>query len=245
MFRGKTEIRDAYRDTGVATQYVDKRFHAPLGAMLHDRQLQLLRRLIAEHQPRRVLEIAPGPARLTVGVAPVLNGSSLTLMDASAQMLTEARRRLGNGRITYVHGDAFSLPFAGHFDLVYTFRLVRHFDVADRLSMLKEIARVTRRGALLVFDAVNRVVSEPLRAAAPEEYKHFDALMNPESIREEIETSGFTLESLVGVQHRYPLLNFVQVYVGPRSPSLARSVMEVVDRSGGKPLEWIVVCRRV
>jgi hypothetical protein len=35
-----------------------------------------------------------------------------------------------------------------------------------------------------------------------------------------------------------------QVYVAPRSRALARGAMELLDRLGGPPLEWIVTCRR-
>jgi ubiquinone/menaquinone biosynthesis C-methylase UbiE len=244
MYQGQAEIRDAYRDAGVASQYIDKRFRAPLGALLHDRQSTFLRQLIRRERPQRILEIAPGPARLTADVVPVVTGS-LTLVDASAQMLAEARHRLPSGRASCVHGDAFRLPFSAAFDLVYTFRLVRHFEAADRLSMLKQISTVTRPGSLLVFDAVNAVVSRRVREADPDSHQHYDALMDPESIRAEAEAGGFRVESLIGVQHRFPTLRSLQILVAPRSRALARMAMEVVDRLGGEPLEWIVLCRRV
>jgi ubiquinone/menaquinone biosynthesis C-methylase UbiE len=244
MYRGQTEIRDAYRDERVASQYIERRFHSPLFALLHDRQLTFLRNLVSNERPRRVLEIAPGPARLTASLAPHISGS-LTLVDASAQMLAEARRRLPDGRASCVHGDAFRLPFSTAFDLVYTFRLLRHFEARDRSLLCREIARVTRKGSYLVFDAVNEVVSRPQREAAPEEYRHFDALMDPRTIREELDAAGFELVSLVGVQHRFPAMKALQVFVAPRSTRMARWAMEVVDRLGGQPLEWIVLCRRV
>ena len=244
MFQGQTEIRDAYRDAGVASKYIETRFREPLGALLHDRQLTVLRRLMATERPRRTLEIAPGPARLTSDLVPSVTGT-LTLVDASAQMLAEARRRLPERRAGYVHGDAFRLPFAGAFDLVYTFRLVRHFEKADRLSMFTEIARVTRPGSMLVFDAVNGVVSTRVRADDPDSHKHYDALMDPGSIRAEAEGTGFRVESLVPVQRRFKTLRSLQILVAPRSRTLARAAMEVVDRLGGEPLEWIVLCRRV
>ena len=76
-----------------------------------------------------MLEIAPGPARVTVDVADALPAPPV-LMDASAQMLAEARNRMrANHRRDprLVQGDAFRLPFASGFDLVYSFRLIRHF----------------------------------------------------------------------------------------------------------------------
>jgi ubiquinone/menaquinone biosynthesis C-methylase UbiE len=246
MIRGVAEIRDAYRDERVASSYVDERFQEPLGALLHRRQADVLRQVIGVHRPDRVLEIAPGPARLTVDVAPLL-GRPPVVVDASRQMLGQARRRLGvvRARAWLINGDAFLLPFASSFDLAYTFRLIRHFDVGERRRLYREIASTLKPGGLLVFDAVNETVSRPIREqAASGEYAHYDALVRPDGLRRELADAGFTDVTLTGVQHRYPVMQKVQVLVAPRSRMVARGAMEVLDRSGGEPLEWVVVCRR-
>lgn len=244
--RGAGAVRDAYRDDGVARGYIDQRFVEPLGALLHARQANALRRLFRERQPARVLEIAPGPARLTVEVAG-LETCRGTVMDASAQMLAEAQRRLApiaGGRWTFVQGDVFQLPFEAEFDLVFAFRLLRHFDDADRGRIYAQIARVLRPGGLLVFDAVNEVVSASLRDKTPAEYQHYDALLRPDVLHRELNAAGFEIASLEGVQRRYPLLHQLQTLVAPRSRPVARAAMELVDRfSGGEPLEWIVTCQ--
>ena len=247
MIKGQRNIQRAYQDEEVARQYVDRRFTSPLGAMLHARQAAAVRALIRAESIAHALEIAPGPARVTVDTAPQLN--RVTLIDASAQMLEEARRRLHarqlTARTTFVRGDAFHLPVRAGFDLAYSFRLIRHFTRDDRLRLYRQIAAVLRPGGWLVFDAVNADVSGPLRARAkPGEYEHYDALVRPDELRHELDETGFQLVSLQGVQHRIELLNRCQIYIAPRSARLARVVMNVVDRLGGKPLEWIVVCRR-
>ena len=96
-----------------------------------------------------------------------------------------------------------------------------------------------------MFDAVNEKVSAPLRKASPTEFQHFDALLRPEGLREELLEAGFEAVSLTGVQHQYPMLHKCQVYLAPRSRRLAQMAMAALDRLGGEPLEWIVVCRRV
>lgn len=244
---GRTQIRDAYRADEVARPYVDQRFREPLGALLHDRQIKALTRIIRDQAPRRVLEIAPGPARLTVHVARLLGGG--VIIDASAEMLAEARRRLGamdarGWRI--IQGDAFRLPFREAFDLVYSFRLIRHFGRADRAQLYADIGALLRPGGLLVFDAVNEVVSAPIRTrSAPGEHRHYDALFRRDALIDELGEAGFDVVRLEGVQRRYRLLYRLQVLGAPRSRPLTRLAMEVVDRfTGGEPLEWIVTCRR-
>jgi ubiquinone/menaquinone biosynthesis C-methylase UbiE len=249
LIRGSVDLRDAYRDETVARSYIERRFREPLGALLHQRQVDVVKEAIRRIEPRQVLEIAPGPARLTAEIAPALTSGSLTLADASAQMLAEATRRLreaGSRSPRCVQADAFNLPFSTEFELIYTFRLIRHFEATDRGRLYRQIARLIRPGGLLIFDAVNEVVSAPIRAAAdPGEYQHFDALLRPDMIRAELKSAGFEVLSLKGVQHRYSVLAGLQVLIAPRSRVIARTAMELIDRlAGGEPLEWIVTCRR-
>ena len=130
VISGRADLQQAYRDDTVARDYVANRFLTPLGRLLHDSQVEVVRDIIRRHHPRTVAEIAPGPARVTVDVAPALD--KLTIMDASLQMLGEARRRLTTAgtaaRVRLVQTDAFKLPVRGQHDLVYSFRLIRHFE---------------------------------------------------------------------------------------------------------------------
>lgn len=247
MITGRDDLQRAYQDERVARDYVAERFMTPLGALLHDSQVRVVRDLIASQGIRRAVELAPGPARVSVEVLPDLDDA--VLIDSSQQMLDEARRRLdAKGVTTRVHlqqGDAFALPAIDPAPLVYSFRLIRHFERSDRVRLYQQIRSVLAPGGWLVFDAVNRRVSEPIRAKSkPGEHVHFDALLTPDEIRAELDESGFELVALQGVQHRYPMLVRCQVLVAPRADRLARRLMGLLDRSGGDPLEWVVTCRR-
>lgn len=246
MIEGAAGIRDAYRDAQVAATYIEERFRQPLGALLHRRQIAVLRHVVAELRPQSVLEIAPGPARLTVDAAPLFRRPPV-LVDASPQMLACARNRLASRGLDagLVEGDAFRLPFAATFDLVYTFRLIRHFEEPDRIRLYRQIASVLRPGGVLVFDAVNAIVSRRVRArAAAGEYRHYDALLERDALVAELRRGGFAVQMLAGVQHRFPIMQRVQTLIAPRSTRVAAGALALLDRSGGEPLEWIVACRR-
>lgn len=245
MIEGVARIRDAYRDATVAAEYVDRRFRDPLGALLHARQVAALRQLIRRSPAGRVLEVAPGPARLTVDIADLVPRG--TFIDASAQMLAEANRRLDAAGTAWraINGDAFNLPISGPFDLVYAFRFVRHFEHDDRVRFYREVRRVLTADGAFMFDVVNAAVSAPLRARATVgEYRHFDALLTRDGLERELTAGGLRLVRLEPVQRRYPVLRWLQIVVAPRSAMLARLAMELLDRSGGAPLEWIATCRR-
>jgi SAM-dependent methyltransferase len=246
VFQGAKQIRDAYRDDGVAHDYIEERFKQPLGRHLHERQAAALTALIQRERPRRVLELAPGPARLTRDVARRFDGTGF-VVDTSMQMLGEARRRLKEFSGWHAtQSDAFSLPFRCTFDLVYSFRLIRHFELPERAALYRQITSVLRPGGVLVFDAVNALVSQPLRERAkPGEYEHYDALLTREQLAQELADAGFRVESLIGLQHTFTALMRVQVLIAPRSQPLAQMLIAAIDRVGrGEPLEWIVVCRR-
>jgi ubiquinone/menaquinone biosynthesis C-methylase UbiE len=213
--------------------------------MLHARQVAAIRKILRERRPKRLLEIAPGPARVTRDIEAEFTGTGI-LIDASAQMLHEARRGLRGPHFRCIQGDAFRLPCIGQFDLVYSFRLIRHFDIDERVALYRQMGACLKPGGVLVFDVVNAAVSAPLRAnAAPGEYEHFDALQTAEQLRTEVEEAGLHVTSLEGVQRRYGALRQLQIYVAPRSARLARGLMEAIDRvPGGAPLEWIAVCRK-
>ena len=245
---GARDIRGAYVGEDVAAGYVDRRFKEPLGALLHQAQARLLLDAIARERPARILEIAPGPARLSTAVAEAFHGR-LVLVDSSHAMLVEARRRLASIRRNQsclLRGDAFALPARGPFDLAYSFRLVRHFDEDGRRRLYGQIAAVLRSGGVFVFDAVNRASADRVRAgAAPGQYPIYDALVEPDGLRRELDAAGFDLVSLAGVQKRYGALFTLQVLVAPRSRRLALAAMRALERCpGGQPLEWVVTCRK-
>jgi SAM-dependent methyltransferase len=247
MIKGRQELQKAYQDDAVAREYIARRFETPLGMLLHAQQVRAVREVVGTGGHRRALEIAPGPARLTSDLAPLF--SSVTLVDASREMLGEARRRLGRpagtSKVYLVQGDAFRLPVSGPFDVVYSFRLLRHFERSDRLALYRQIAATLAPGGWLIFDAVNARAAAPVRARAkPGELRHFDALLTSDDLAAEVQDGGFVIDRLVNVQKRMTALTWCQVFLAPRSAALARAAMRMIQRSGGEPLEWVVVCRR-
>ena len=161
--RSKEGLAGFYDDPRVVERYLEDRKTQPLGAVLHARQVAFLNRVIADLRPARVLEVAPGPARLSAELRP---GPVAVGMDFSPRMLAEARRRTRAARLAwhFVRGDGFALPFAsGAFDLVFSVRFVRRFEPAPRRKLYAELRRVLRPGGYLVLDAQNRLVAGPHR----------------------------------------------------------------------------------
>jgi ubiquinone/menaquinone biosynthesis C-methylase UbiE len=141
-------VRRAYEDEAVARSYeaersknVGQRARAAL-------ERALLGRALAGAPRGRLLDVACGTGRLSE----LLAGSarSYTGLDASHAMLAEARRAHANVG-AWARGDALRLPFAARsFDVVVSTRFVRHLDSRARVTVFRELARVSRR--LVVVD---------------------------------------------------------------------------------------------
>jgi SAM-dependent methyltransferase len=235
------EIQDHYSGKGVAAGYVQGRFVSELHRILHERQVAAVQRLIDRGQPESILEVAPGPGRVTRCVRP---SGRLVCLEFNEGMIEQGRKAC-DSRVEWVRGNAFQLPFETMFDLAYTFRFVRHFHRADRERLYAELRRVIRPGGWLVLDAVNERVSRPLREARPEEYPVYDKLYRPEELKEELTGAGFSEVRLEPVQKFWSLQARSQVLVGPRAAWLNRLIINALERvPRGDGMEWIVTCRR-
>jgi ubiquinone/menaquinone biosynthesis C-methylase UbiE len=154
------EIQDYYADRDVAARYVRERFVSELHRLLHDRQVAAVQRLIDRHRPARVLEVAPGPGRVTRDVRPT---GRRVCLEFNAGMIEQGRRACDPATCLWVRGNSFRLPFGEAFDLAYTFRFLRHFRRGDRSRLYAELRRVLRPGGWLAFDAVNDLERLPRR----------------------------------------------------------------------------------
>jgi SAM-dependent methyltransferase len=235
------ELRRAYAGEPVAHLYVGQRFGNELNRLLHDRQVAAVNRVIERARPLRILEIAPGPGRLTRDVRTT---GSLVCLEFNEGMIAEARAACDE-TVRWVRGDGFRLPLRGEFDVVYSFRFVRHFHREDRWRLYAEIRRVLRPGGCFVMDAVNERVSRPLREANADEYTIYDELHRPHELREELTDAGFNAIELEPVQKYFGLQYRSQVLLGPRANWLNRLVIRGLERLPRRDgLEWIVTARR-
>ena len=122
------------------------------------------RALAALEGTRRLLDVGCGTGRFAVLASERL-GARVWGVDASDEMLREARRRPGAERVGWRRADAARLPFKpGWFDAVHS-HLVLHL-VPDRPAVISELARVVAPGGRAVVGTF-----------APEHFQEF--FLNP------------------------------------------------------------------
>jgi ubiquinone/menaquinone biosynthesis C-methylase UbiE len=130
---------EQYRTSGNLQARID--FHIRFRTNPYDWQLWVFDRLRLPAKTR-VLEIGCGAGSLWLeNRSRIPDGWEVTLSDLSAGMLAQARRNVGNSRVTAL--DAQDLPFSeARFDAVIANHMLYH--VPDRPRALAEIRRVLK-----------------------------------------------------------------------------------------------------
>jgi len=241
------ELKTYYQDRGVAVGYMERRTAQPLNGVLHGSQVRLLSRVMTDRAAGAVLEVACGPGRLTTAVRGVRFGVAV---DASPAMLETAQQRMNGaaGRWAFLRTDAFVLPFRSEaFDVVYTLRFIRHFQLADRQRLYQEIRRVLRPRGVFVVDALNRRVSLPYRVKhGVEHYQIYDVLYRHGELEAELSAAGFRVVELAGIiRHSWmqrPLNRLRRL----RMHGLATALIALLERIPGRePSTWMAVSEKV
>jgi len=241
--RDKAGLQEFYDDPRVVDTYLQRKAQ-PLGAVLHARQVAFLNRVIDQLRPGRLLEVAPGPARLSAELRPVPLAVGI---DFSPRMLAEARRRTRTERgpgWRFVRGDGFALPFrSATFDFAFSVRFVRRFEPGARQRLYAELRRVLRPGGHLVLDAQNRLVAGPHREGR-QDYPVYDELWRRDELVAELEGAGFAVEHLEGIMRRFAwqwrLHRLRRFRLGGPARLLIRALEWTPDRN---PSTWMALAR--
>lgn len=210
------EIR-GYYETGIEAE----RLRQGYSRVELERTKEILGRYLPS-EPARVLDVGGGPGVYAEWLAE--QGHVVRLVDAMPLHVEQALER-ARGRFTAVLGDARELEEAdGSYDVVLLFGPLYHLlEREDRLTALREARRVLRPGGLVAVAAIsrfaslldglfNRYLGDPefwsIVERDLEDGQHRSAtgyfttafFHHPDELADEVESAGFTLDGLFGVE---------------------------------------------
>jgi 2-polyprenyl-3-methyl-5-hydroxy-6-metoxy-1,4-benzoquinol methylase len=140
---------DYYADPAMARTFEERRFGGPIGQMIAAEQARVLANMIGRIQDRTILDVGTGTGRAALLLA--RGAARVTAIDASEEMLQEARKRAAAQMVTvnFLRGDVHHLDFTDRsFDVVICLRVLMH--TPDWRQSLGELCRVANR--LVIFD---------------------------------------------------------------------------------------------
>jgi ubiquinone/menaquinone biosynthesis C-methylase UbiE len=183
--------------------------------------------LIAQAEPKTVLEIAAGTGVVTRAMAARLPAQArLTVTDLNQPMLDHAKARLPDARIEWKQADALALPFADEsFEAVVCQFGAMFFP--DKVQGYREARRVLKPGGRFFYNVWDRisendfadVVAGALAAVFPDDPPRFmertpHGYHDVAQIRRELNAAGFTDIAIEAVDHRSRAAS-------PRDPAIA------------------------
>jgi SAM-dependent methyltransferase len=244
---GRDAIRAAYQDDERAGDYIRSRYEDdPFGRATHEHQVRVLARLITSLGARRVLEVATGPARLTVHVPRLEQGVGVEQSLAMIRRAEERLRACGRDDWRLEQGDAFELPYkSGEFDLAMSFKLVRHFERPERIRLLTNLRAAVRPGGHVVIDVPNDVAYRWLyRKWGVKRGWIDDYWLTPDQFQDEASEAGFSDVRLKPIQPLITAQYYCWSYLWRASPAASRALGRALEVAPwGEPLEWMAVCR--
>ncbi len=242
------ELKEYYQDKECAEKYLEKRFSFPLGRILHEKQITVINSYIISDNISTILELACGPGRLTADINLSMFEKGIAV-DASEEMLNIAQRRLSKidkkGKWSLRKEDIFAMDLKEKFDLVYTFRFIRHFKRDDRTKIYRVVRKHLKEKGLFIFDVVNKDISLPLRTKEGEDnYPVYDKLFTKKEFVNEMQEEGFGINKMIPVYPYYNILSKIQIYLGPKIPKLTYQILKFIEFNfKNRNLEWIAVCQ--
>lgn len=110
-----------------------------------------LRSIVGPLRGKAILEPGSGIGEISIDIA--AEGGNVSLLDISQDALDLSRKFFAerNLKAEYILGDIFKMPFeSGMFDVVWNAGVVEHFKYDDQVLALREFARVTKPGGLVI-----------------------------------------------------------------------------------------------
>lgn len=201
LVKGPDEIKAYYSQFEIAENYNDDRFmqypencidlleRTSIGSIIKDR---------FKGKQIKILDIAPGDGRI---VQEDIKYGDCMGVDSSEAMLNVLRKRFeNNSNLKTKFADYFKNDIEGKFDVITTFRYIRHFEYFQRKILYKKIKNNLNEHGILIFDVPNIAFEMPVRNQNGwDKYNIYDIFTTKEDMITELEENGFKVEYVIAI----------------------------------------------
>jgi|TARA_B100002003_G_C14034785_1_gene498695 ubiquinone/menaquinone biosynthesis C-methylase UbiE len=254
MYETEQEIKESYQREKLVSSYDNDRFKLFGYKLGHIEEIDYINQAIKKSSSKNILEVAIGTGRISKNLKYF---NKATGVDTSPTMLSYAKKQINNSKWTLKKGDMFKLT--GSFDIVISFRLIRHFHSKDRKRAYDSIKKVLKKDGLMVIDALNKDRSLVAKLIDNLKYKVvgsrgsvYDIYYTKKSLVKELKSNGFDIVSIKGVNNMNILLflfslisriGFIRVILDKilLKPILGLDKMFYKSKH---PFSWVVIAKK-
>ncbi|ODS33241.1 MAG: SAM-dependent methyltransferase [Candidatus Scalindua rubra] len=152
------DSKSYYQNYAAARKYDKTRFKTIRGRVFKILRTRIMNRFLSEFCLKgKAFDLACGTGLISEWL--LKKKCKVVSGDFSFEMLSVLKEKFSgtNGSLNIVRTDALSLPFQAEcFDLVTCFRFINLIPPESRMKVHKEVARVSRKYALLSYSAADR-----------------------------------------------------------------------------------------
>jgi len=254
MAKDEYSVSKLYQNQTIADEYVEKRFNFSWQRLLHAKQVQFIETAVNLYSPVNILELAPGPARISVDLNCITKGY---MIENSQAMIDVAKKKLKEkgtlGLWEIFQGNAFELDkfdtILEKMDLIYTFRFIRHFHKADRVRLYESMKRMLTTGGLFLLDVVNKPLrlklEKKIQPLPDDALPVYDVTYTKEEFVNEMDENGFDVISFEPVLTNFEIQKFISIKFYDIFPALEEKLVNALERIPlSQPLEWLALCKK-
>lgn len=202
LVKGQKAMREYYSNNEVAVTYNANRFETfPENCfdLLERKSINIIIEDYFNKSDLKILDIACGDGRI---LQENLRYGNCTAVDSSEAMLSIVRKRFEDklDRLETVNADFFDDNVDGKFDVITTFRYIRHFEYAKRKELYEKLKQNLKQNGLLIFDVpnINFEIKQKLEHGWGS-YNIYDVFWQKDGFIDEMEKNGFIVKYIIPV----------------------------------------------
>lgn len=201
LVKGHNAIKEYYQNKEIAVNYNADRF-LQYPANYYDAferaSIGILINAIFKKKNLEILDIASGDGRI---VQEVIKYGLCTSIDSSNAMLDIVEKRFKLiGKLQTITCDYFTDIINYRYDIITTFRYIRHYDYKQRRALYKRLYNNLKCNGILIFDAPNiKYAMKDREQGNWDDFNIYDVFWTQNSIIQELSENGFEAKYLIPI----------------------------------------------